>query len=98
MKATQDRQYYIDRLRVVATIDIFLFHNSRVYDYGDWGIKNVQTTLGATQFVEIPVRDAEEGNSNDTTRGRSGSLRSSSMPNAVAGRKSLPLSFRACRI
>ncbi len=53
MKATQDRQYYMDWLRVVATAGIFLFHNSRAYDYGDWSIKNAQTTLGATQFVEF---------------------------------------------
>jgi len=53
MKVTHDRQHYIDWLRVIATIGIFLFHNSRVYDYGDWSIKNAQTTLGATQFVEF---------------------------------------------
>jgi len=48
-----NRQHYIDWLRVVATIGIFLFHNSRAYDYGDWHIKNAQTSLGATQFVEF---------------------------------------------
>ena len=53
MKVTHDRQHYIDWLRVITTIGIFLFHNSRVYDYGDWSIKNAQTTLGATQFVEF---------------------------------------------
>jgi glucan biosynthesis protein C len=53
MKVAHDRQHYIDWLRVVATIGIFLFHNSRAYDYGDWSIKNAQTTLGATQFVEF---------------------------------------------
>ena len=53
MRITQDRQYYMDWLRVVATAGIFLFHNSRAYDYGDWSIKNAQTALGATQFVEF---------------------------------------------
>jgi glucan biosynthesis protein C len=48
-----NRQYYIDWLRIIATIGIFLFHNSRVYDLEDWHIKNAQTTLGATQFVEF---------------------------------------------
>jgi glucan biosynthesis protein C len=48
-----NRQHYIDWLRIVATIGIFLFHNSRVYDLEDWHIKNAQTTLGATQFVEF---------------------------------------------
>ena len=47
------RQHYIDWLRVIATIGIFLFHNSRAYDYGDWHVKNAQTSLGATQFVEF---------------------------------------------
>lgn len=48
-----NRQHYIDWLRVIATIGIFLFHNSRAYDYGDWHIKNAQTSLGTTQFVEF---------------------------------------------
>lgn len=53
MKISSDRQYYIDWLRIVATVGIFLFHNSRAYDYGDWSIKNSPTTLFATQFVEF---------------------------------------------
>jgi glucan biosynthesis protein C len=53
VKITTSRQYYIDWLRIIATIGIFLFHNSRAYDYGDWHIKNAQTTLGATQFIEF---------------------------------------------
>ncbi len=47
------RQHYIDWLRVIATIGIFLFHNARVYNYDEWHIKNAQTSLGATQFVEF---------------------------------------------
>jgi len=53
VKGSSDRQYYIDWLRIVATVGIFLFHNSRAYDYGDWSIKNSPTTLVATQFVEF---------------------------------------------
>lgn len=53
MKLMANRQHYIDWLRVIATISIFLYHNSRAYDYGDWHIKNAQTSLGATQFVEF---------------------------------------------
>ena len=53
MKVTINRQHYIDWLRIIATISIFLFHNSRAYDYDDWHIKNAQTSLGATQFVEF---------------------------------------------
>jgi glucans biosynthesis protein C len=52
VKVVNNRNYYIDWLRVIATVCIFLFHNSRVYDYGDWSIKNIHTTLFATQFVE----------------------------------------------
>ena len=52
-KVMTNRQHYIDWLRVIATIGIFLFHNSRAYDYGDWHIKNAQTSLGATQFIEF---------------------------------------------
>jgi glucan biosynthesis protein C len=48
-----NRQHYIDWLRVIATIGIFLFHNARAYDYGDWHVKNALTSLGATQFVEF---------------------------------------------
>ena len=48
-----NRRHYIDWLRVIATIAIFLFHNARVYNYDDWHIKNAQTSLGATQFVEF---------------------------------------------
>jgi len=53
VKVTTNRQYYIDWLRIIATIAIFLFHNARVYNYDDWHVKNAQTTLGATQFVEF---------------------------------------------
>ena len=52
-KTSTPRLYYLDWLRVIATIGIFLFHNSRAYNYGDWSIKNAQTTLVATQFVEF---------------------------------------------
>jgi glucan biosynthesis protein C len=53
MSIMTGRQHYVDWLRVIATIGIFLFHNAKPYDYGDWHIKNVQTTLGATQFAEF---------------------------------------------
>jgi len=53
MKVMPNRQHYIDWLRVIATIGIFLFHNARAYDYGDWHVKNALTSLGATQFVEF---------------------------------------------
>jgi glucan biosynthesis protein C len=53
VKVTTSRQHYLDWLRIIATIGIFLFHNSKPYDYGGWHIKNAQISLGATQFVEF---------------------------------------------
>jgi glucan biosynthesis protein C len=53
MKVITSRQHYVDWLRIIATIGIFLFHNAKPYDYGDWHIKNAQLSLGATQFVEF---------------------------------------------
>jgi glucans biosynthesis protein C len=53
MRVITNRQYYVDWLRIIATIGIFLFHNARAYDYGDWQIKNVQLSSGATIFVEF---------------------------------------------
>jgi glucan biosynthesis protein C len=53
VKVITSRQHYIDWLRIIATIGIFLFHNARVYDYDDWQIKNALTSLGATKFVDF---------------------------------------------
>lgn len=53
MKGITNRQYYVDWLRIIATLGIFLFHNARAYDYGDWHVKNNQLSLAATQFVEF---------------------------------------------
>jgi peptidoglycan/LPS O-acetylase OafA/YrhL len=53
VNVTTSRQHYIDWLRVIATVGIFLFHNARVYDLEDWHVKNALTSLGATQFVEF---------------------------------------------
>ena len=53
MKDVTARLHYIDWLRVVATIGIFLFHNARPYDFDDWHVKNAQLSLVATRFVEF---------------------------------------------
>jgi len=46
------RVYYLDWLRVLAMIGVFLFHNARFYDaFSDWHIKNATTNFGATIFV-----------------------------------------------
>jgi glucan biosynthesis protein C len=53
MKHATTRLHYVDWLRVIATIGIFLFHNARPYDDSDWHIKNAYLSSGATQFVEF---------------------------------------------
>jgi len=53
MKAKQARLYFIDWLRVLAMLAIFLYHNSKIFDFDEWHIKNAQTSLGAAVFVEI---------------------------------------------
>jgi glucan biosynthesis protein C len=48
----KSRIYYIDWLRVLAMLGIFLFHNARFYDvFSDWHVKNAQTSIGASMLV-----------------------------------------------
>ena len=39
------RRYDLDWLRVTAILAIFIFHNTRLFDTDDWGIKNPSTYL-----------------------------------------------------
>jgi peptidoglycan/LPS O-acetylase OafA/YrhL len=49
---TPGRLYYLDWLRVLAMVGIFLFHNARFYDvFTDWHVKNATTNLGASALV-----------------------------------------------
>lgn len=45
------RYYYIDWLRVLAILAVFLFHNARFFDSDDWHVKNAETSLGFTIFI-----------------------------------------------
>ncbi len=45
------RYYYIDWLRVLAVLAVFLFHNARFFDSEDWHVKNAETSLGFTIFI-----------------------------------------------
>jgi len=46
------RLYYVDWLRVLAMLGIFLFHNARFFDeISDWVVKNASTNFGATALV-----------------------------------------------
>jgi hypothetical protein len=40
MKKNTQRLYYIDWLRVLAMLSLFLFHADRFFDYYDWHVKN----------------------------------------------------------
>lgn len=46
------RLYYLDWVRVLAMICIFLFHNARFYDvFSDWHVRNSSTNVGASVLV-----------------------------------------------
>lgn len=40
---TNPRKYYLDWLRVLAILAIFVYHNTRLFDTDDWSIKNAIT-------------------------------------------------------
>ncbi|MFC1634715.1 acyltransferase family protein [Planctomycetota bacterium] len=45
------RYYYIDWLRVLAILAVFLFHNARFFNSEDWHVKNAETSQGFTIFI-----------------------------------------------
>ena len=53
---THERRHDIDWLRVLAMLAVFLFHCARFFDYEDWHVKNLQTSIGFTVFVGILVQ------------------------------------------
>lgn len=46
-----NRYYYIDWLRVLAILMVFLFHNARFFDSEDWHVKNAETSQGFSIFT-----------------------------------------------
>ena len=54
-KLTGERCYYVDWLRVLAMLLIFLFHCARFFDHGGWHVKN------ATKSHTFCFRDENEG-------------------------------------
>ena len=48
-----ERRYDLDWLRVLAMLNIFLFHAARLFNYEDWHVKNNQTSFGPNLFVDI---------------------------------------------
>jgi len=45
------RLYYLDWLRVIATLGVFIFHTVRPFDHLDWAINNSEKSIFATIFV-----------------------------------------------
>jgi glucans biosynthesis protein C len=46
------RLYYLDWLRILGIIAIFFFHNARAFNIDDWHIKNANTSVGMSLFVD----------------------------------------------
>ena len=49
--AKQERCYYMDWLRVLGMVVVFLFHNARFFDSIDWHVKNGQHHVGFDAFI-----------------------------------------------
>lgn len=49
--ATPARNYYLDWLRVIAILGVFIFHSQRFFDSYDWHVKN-ETTYATLNTVE----------------------------------------------
>lgn len=47
----RERCYYVDWLRIIGIICVFLFHNARFFDLMDWELKNKQTFIEPTILV-----------------------------------------------
>lgn len=47
----QERCYYIDWLRVLGMLVVFIFHSAHFFDSIDWHVKNVQQHMGFDAFV-----------------------------------------------
>ncbi len=48
-----EREYYLDWLRVLAMMTIFMFHCARYFDTYPWHVKNIEQSFGMMVFVGI---------------------------------------------
>ncbi|MCL4250177.1 MAG: acyltransferase [Anaerolineae bacterium] len=48
---TKARLHYLDWLRVIAILGVFLYHTMRPFDLTDWHIKNAELSLPLTAFL-----------------------------------------------
>jgi peptidoglycan/LPS O-acetylase OafA/YrhL len=46
-----ERLFYLDWLRVLAILTVFIFHSTRFFDLEDWHVKNAAHYLEADIFV-----------------------------------------------
>jgi glucan biosynthesis protein C len=56
MNTKSVRKYYLDWLRVLAILSVFIYHSTRFFNIGDWHIKNSSTYIGVSlleNFMEI---------------------------------------------
>jgi len=47
------RLHYLDWLRLLATLMVFLFHAVHPFDFGDWQVKNVEQSEIITIMLEL---------------------------------------------
>ena len=47
------RLYYLDWLRVLAIMGVFLFHAVHPFDYNAWHIKNAELSMGVTVVLGL---------------------------------------------
>ncbi|MFC1872004.1 acyltransferase family protein, partial [Chloroflexota bacterium] len=52
MPGKPTRLYYIDWLRVLAMLSIFLYHSNRFFTISSWHINNAERSLASTIFEE----------------------------------------------
>jgi len=52
-----DRQYYIDWLRILLILSVFLFHIGMIFNSWEWHIKNDQTYGGALPYIMIHLHN-----------------------------------------
>ncbi|MEI8046898.1 MAG: acyltransferase family protein [Bacteroidota bacterium] len=52
-----DRQYYIDWLRILLILSVFLFHIGMVFNTWGWHIKNDQTYGGMLRYIMIHLHN-----------------------------------------
>ena len=57
MTISEPKRYcYIDWLRGLAILMVFLFHNARFFNEEDWHVKNAETSQGFTIFITFTAQ------------------------------------------